>query len=91
MPLQEMVRIIQQFGERPTHRLLYDLSGGRRGRSLEFKRQESGLEAVLDPRRVLQIPIGLLERRNGVVAPQGRLHLGEDCDRGPGPCERGGQ
>ena len=41
----------------------------------------AGLEEVLYARGVLEVPVRLLERGNGVVGAEGGAHLWKDCGR----------
>ena len=45
---------------------------------LDLVLQEAGLEDVLYPGGVLEVPIRALQSRYGVVRPQSSLHLWED-------------
>lgn len=43
-----------------------------------LERQEGSLETILDPGCVLEVAVGLLEGRHGVIAPERCFHFRKD-------------
>ena len=48
-------------------------------RILRLLLQKAGLQNMFNPRGILHIPVCPLQRRDGMISADGRLHLREDC------------